>query len=85
MQSFRQKIITLVVCLFFNWEFEPSDATPPLALHQVVEVEHGGEVVISLRGHDIDGDTVSASPWNDDVVPIAALHSLFIFNSWTLL
>ena len=68
MQSFRQKIITLVVCLFFNLEFEPSDATPPLALHQVVEVEHGGEVVISLRGHDIDGDTVSASHWNDDVV-----------------
>lgn len=36
-------------------------ATPPLALHQLVEVETGGEVVISLYGHDIDGDETIAT------------------------
>ena len=35
-------------------------ATPPLALHQLVEVNEGGEVVLSLYGHDVDGDTVSS-------------------------
>lgn len=33
----------------------------PLALHQLYEVSSGDEVVISLRGHDLDGDKTSAT------------------------
>lgn len=40
--------------------FEKCIATPPLALHQLVEVEEGGEVVLDLFGSDIDGDPVSS-------------------------
>lgn len=34
-------------------------ALPPLALHQLVEVEPGGEVVLKLHGVDFEGDDVS--------------------------
>ena len=34
-------------------------AHAPLALHHLYEVSHGEEVVISLRGHDLDGDKAS--------------------------
>ena len=34
-------------------------AAPPLALHQLVQVEPGGEVVLKLHGLDFDGDEVS--------------------------
>ena len=30
-----------------------------MALHQLVEVGAGGEVVLDLYGHDVDGDSVS--------------------------
>lgn len=50
-----KKIFVTFICCFLNFS---SLATPPLALHQLVEVETGGEVVISLYGHDIDGDEV---------------------------
>jgi len=33
----------------------------PLALHHLYEVANGDEVVISLRGHDLDGDKTSAT------------------------
>lgn len=33
----------------------------PLALHHLYEVAHGEEVVISLRGHDLDGDATTAT------------------------
>ncbi len=33
-------------------------ATLPLALHQLVEVGESDEVVLSLHGHDVDGDEV---------------------------
>ena len=33
-------------------------ASPPLALHQLVEVEPGGEVVLKLHGLDFEGDDV---------------------------
>ena len=38
-----------------------SIATPPVALHQLIEVEKGDEVVLHLHGHDLDGDKVRAS------------------------
>ena len=34
-------------------------AKHPLALHQLVEVESGGEVVLLLHGVDFEGDDVS--------------------------
>ena len=37
-----------------------SIATPPVALHQLIEVEKGDEVVLYLHGHDLDGDKVRA-------------------------
>ena len=37
-----------------------SKATPPLALHQLIEVDSGGEVVLKLHGFDLDGDKVSS-------------------------
>jgi hypothetical protein len=45
--------------LLFSILWETCIATPPLALHQLVEVEEGGEVVLSLYGFDVDGDGVS--------------------------
>ena len=33
-------------------------AVPPLALHQLIEIDPGGEVVLTLHGHDLDGDEV---------------------------
>jgi len=33
-------------------------ASPPLALHQLIEVEASGEVVLELHGHDLEGDKV---------------------------
>ena len=34
------------------------EAKLPLALHQLIEVETGGEVVLKLNGFDLDGDKV---------------------------
>jgi hypothetical protein len=59
MKRFKHKLTAVVFCLCCK--IEPCNATPPLALHQLIEVEQGGEVVITLRGHDVDGDTVSAA------------------------
>ena len=36
----------------------------PLALHQLIEVEVGGEEVISLSGYDLNGDEVSPLEYN---------------------
>lgn len=33
----------------------------PLALHQVISVSAGGEVVIRLTGYDLDGDDLVAT------------------------
>ena len=46
--------------MLFGQNFEPCDSAAPLALHQVVEVEQNGEVVIALFGLDRDGDQVSS-------------------------
>ena len=46
------------VWIVFSILWEGCIATPPLALHQLVEVEEGGEVVLSLSGLDLDGDAV---------------------------
>lgn len=40
-------------------------AVPPLALHQLIEVDPGGEVVLMLHGHDLDGDEVSSKCENN--------------------
>jgi hypothetical protein len=45
--------------IFFSILCETCIGTPPLALHQLVEVERGGEVVLKLNGLDVDGDKVS--------------------------
>ncbi len=45
--------------IFFSILWETCIGTPPLALHQLVEVEPGGEVVLKLNGLDVDGDKVS--------------------------
>lgn len=70
MKRFNRKLFTAVVfCLY--WKIEPCNATPPLALHQVIEVEQGGEVVITLHGHDVDGDTVSVAQNEINVQTVA--------------
>ena len=38
-----------------------ADAHAPLALHQLYEVANGNELVISLNGYDLDGDTTIAT------------------------
>ena len=45
--------------IFFSILWQTCIGTPPLALHQLVEVEPGGEVVLKLNGLDVDGDKVS--------------------------
>lgn len=59
-------------------------ALPPLAVHQLVEVEPGGEVVLKLHGIDFEGDSVSPSIWQemDDLKPsyrYSNSPSLFLF------
>jgi len=47
--------------IFFSILCETCIGTPPLALHQLVEVEPGGEVVLKLNGLDVDGDKTVAT------------------------
>lgn len=50
----RKKALILFAALLLRCQ-----AIPPLALHQLVEVESGGEVVLLLHGVDFEGDDVS--------------------------
>jgi hypothetical protein len=48
-------LLLLALCL------AAAAATAPLALHQLVEVAVGGDVTITLKGYDLDNDSVRAS------------------------
>jgi hypothetical protein len=50
------KLYTLVLLLCVPNKIK---AILPLALHQLIEVDPGGEVVLKLNGFDLDGDKVS--------------------------
>jgi hypothetical protein len=50
----RRKALVIFAALLLRCR-----ALPPLALHQLVEVEPGGEVVLKLHGLDFEGDAVS--------------------------
>ena len=43
------------------YTFDGTRVPAPLALHQVVSVAAGGEVVIRLMGYDLDGDDLVAT------------------------
>lgn len=53
-RNMRRKTLVIFATLLLQCQ-----ASPPLALHQLVEVEPGGEVVLKLHGVDFDGDDVS--------------------------
>ena len=50
----RKKTLVIFAALLLQCE-----SAPPLALHQLVEVESSGEVVLNLHGVDFEGDDVS--------------------------
>lgn len=54
-RSMRRKALVI----FFVALLLQCRASPPLALHQLVEVEPGGEVILNLHGLDFEGDDVS--------------------------
>ena len=53
--NMKRAIVSFVSLLL---KCSTSLATLPLALHQLVEVGESDEVVLSLHGHDVDGDEV---------------------------
>jgi len=56
-----------------------SIATPPVALHQLIEVEKGDEVVLYLHGHDLDGDktttTITSLPKSGELYQLSHVFS----------
>ena len=54
LQIMRKKTLVIFAALLLQCE-----SAPPLALHQLVEVESSGEVVLNLHGVDFEGDDVS--------------------------
>ena len=50
----RRKALVIFAALLLRCE-----SSPPLALHQLVEVESNGEVVLKVHGLDFEGDDVS--------------------------
>ncbi|CAN0035443.1 unnamed protein product, partial [Pylaiella littoralis] len=64
--ALSRNTLLLLLLTFLTSSVWRTAASAPLALHQVVSVSAGGEVVIRLRGYDLDGDdlvaTVSSVP-----------------------
>lgn len=54
-------------------------ATPPVALHQLIEVDKGSEVVLHLHGHDLDGDktttTITTLPTSGELYQLSHIFS----------
>ena len=55
----RKRLLLYVALL--RCQYNKVNAHDPLALHHLYDVAPGEEIVISLRGHDLDGDQVSFS------------------------
>ena len=68
MPSWKHRLFFVVLTFLLGNDGEASDDPnhPPLALHHLYEVPNNGngngnDVVISLRGHDLDGDETTAT------------------------
>ncbi|KAL7551786.1 hypothetical protein ACHAWF_014978 [Thalassiosira exigua] len=57
----RRRLLSLVVALLPRRDGLSNAQHAPLALHHLYEVADGSEVVVSLRGHDLDGDRTKAT------------------------
>ena len=55
----RKKVLEKLTFAVFLTLFSEGQSSPPLALHQLLEIESGGEAVLRLHGHDQEGDSVS--------------------------
>lgn len=73
----RKRYLILAVSFFVQgWKIKECYAKPPLALHRVIEVERGAEVVIRLDGFDEDGDIVSVNCQPQAVVEISCQEKI---------
>ena len=62
MPGIRRRLLIGIAIPFLIFEEQLTYAHAPLALHQLYEVGNNeNEVVISLKGHDLDGDITSAT------------------------
>ena len=76
----RKKALISFIALLLQCQ-----ASPPLALHQLIDVESGGEVVLLLHGVDFEGDDVSYILKHSIIIFMILIRSRLFIETVSLL